>query len=311
MRADHIHSRCPTPAWPSGTYATVNLDEAGLALGAGTRLVRFAKGTSRLAVEADRDRLLALLSVASRQPVSVDVLRHVGAAAEHWRRGDKALANLRLIFAGLPHLAEPADAHRLRAAEYLLDAGMSPGELMAELGIVAKYSPDQPRVPAGSGRTGGQWTGESGAEEAGSPAPSVRGRPVPIIIPVAADGPLKPGGMDVVPLPGADALDPQGLNKPLGLEEQQAITDTVNAILLGRPEDVPTLNAHPYKNRRNRDTAAILPPSVGGYTTYYVRKPGAIPGDSRIVMDSAQNIYYTNNHYKSFYPVDIKIRPEH
>lgn len=84
----------------------------------------------------------------------------------------------------------------------------------------------------------------------------------------------------------------------------------MNAVLLNRPEDVPTLNPHPYENRVDRKTGAILPAGIGGYTTYYVRKPAASPGDARIVMDRARNIYYTNNHYKSFYPVDVRITPE-
>lgn len=187
-------------------------------MGAETRLIRFAEGARGLAIEADRDRFLTLLSVAVRRPVRPSLVRHVEAASSYWQHGDKSLANLRLVFAGLPRLNEPADADRLRAAEYLLDEGMSPRVLLTELGLdptvldVAKFSSDQPRVPAGSGRASGRWTGESGGNDYGSFAPSAtetsgaRGvvhRPTPIIVPVAADRPLKPGGIEVVPLTGA------------------------------------------------------------------------------------------------------------
>lgn len=148
------------------------------------RLVRFREGTNRLAVEADRDRLLALLSVAFRRPVAADVLRHVEAASTHWRRGDKALANLRLVFSDLPRLDTPADAQRLRAVEYLLDEGLAPRDLMTKLGLdtavlsLSKYDPDQPRVPAGSGRESGRWTDSGGGAPAKPPSTVEHGVPI-------------------------------------------------------------------------------------------------------------------------------------
>jgi hypothetical protein len=71
----------------------------------------------------------------------------------------------------------------LSAAERLLQGGMAPAELLSALGLVSAsaeaveraHDPDQPRVPAGSGETSGQWTngddGE-GADEAPSPSQS-------------------------------------------------------------------------------------------------------------------------------------------
>lgn len=118
-------------------------------------------------VSADRERLLALLSIAWRRPATPDVLVHLGAAHNHWRRGDKALANLRLIVADLQKLDDPSDTERLRLAEYLLDEGLPPRDLMQALGLdtdfmdLAKYDPDQPRVPAGSGRSSGRWSSGS------------------------------------------------------------------------------------------------------------------------------------------------------
>ncbi|MGA8170104.1 MAG: RNase A-like domain-containing protein, partial [Methylocystis sp.] len=105
----------------------------------------------------------ALLAAAHGRPMSADLSRHVGEAFAHWRRGDRALANIRLAFAGIPQLDDYASAYRLFLAEELLDAGMSPAALMKGLGFeptargLAKYSPNQPRVPAGSGRESGRW----------------------------------------------------------------------------------------------------------------------------------------------------------
>jgi hypothetical protein len=150
--------------WPGDISRTVTIDETGLVLGLGTRLVRVTKDGG-LAVDGDNERMLALLSVAARRPVAPDIAGAIEAAAGHWGRGDKALANLRLVFGRLPHLDEPADAWRLRLAEALLDKGVSPRVLMAELGFDSLapdlgkfgYNPNQPRVPAGNGRDSGRW----------------------------------------------------------------------------------------------------------------------------------------------------------
>ncbi len=66
---------------------------------------------------------------------------------------------------------------RLALAAELLDAGVAPRELARELGFdppagLVKYDPDEPRVPAGSGRESGQWTTSGDAasgDAAGSP----------------------------------------------------------------------------------------------------------------------------------------------
>ncbi len=139
----------------------IGLTDDGLVFGAGTILARMTEGG--LSLGSDRERVLALLAVAYRHPISPDVLLHFHEASAHWQRGDKALANLRLLFAGLPRLDDAADADRLRLAERLLDRGMPPRALMEELGFdlaaldLEKFDPAQPRVPAGSGRTSGQW----------------------------------------------------------------------------------------------------------------------------------------------------------
>ncbi len=67
-------------------------------------------------------------------------------------------------FHGLPRLESANDVYRLYLAEALLDDGLPPREMLAELGLframrqLDKFDPDQPRVPAGSGRESGQWT---------------------------------------------------------------------------------------------------------------------------------------------------------
>ena len=139
---------------------TVALSDDGLILGDQTRLARFAEGTSRLTIDAER--VTGLIATAlHRQPSERD-LSAIETAAIHWQRGDKALANLRLVFAGLPQLEAPQDVYRLKAAELLFDAGLTASDLATQLGKdepgLGKHDPDQPRVPAGSGRTSGRWT---------------------------------------------------------------------------------------------------------------------------------------------------------
>jgi hypothetical protein len=55
-------------------------------------------------------------------------------------------------------------AYRLFLAGVALEKGLDPRDLMNALGFpraaqdIEKYNPDQPRVPAGSGRESGEWT---------------------------------------------------------------------------------------------------------------------------------------------------------
>lgn len=81
------------------------ISDAGLFLGSGTRLARITKGAGEPGLDNDRERLIALLSVAWRRRVTAGELFHLDAALDHARCGDKALANLRLVFADLPLLA--------------------------------------------------------------------------------------------------------------------------------------------------------------------------------------------------------------
>ncbi len=84
----------------------------GLVLGAGTILARMMRDSAAapvLALEEDEDRLLALLAAACGRPTPPDLPRHLGEASAHWRRGEKALANVRLAHAGLPRLRDRSE----------------------------------------------------------------------------------------------------------------------------------------------------------------------------------------------------------
>ena len=151
---------------PALFHPAISIGDDGLVCGAGSILVRMARaGGPRLMVEDDAARLVAMLSAAFNRRVSAaEIVPHVSAAAEHWARGDKAIANFRLTFARLPRLRDAADADRLRFAEYVLDRRFSPDALMKELGFgtasldLRRYREDEPRVPTGFGDHGGRWT---------------------------------------------------------------------------------------------------------------------------------------------------------
>ena len=116
---------------------------------------------------------------------------------------------------------------------------------------------------------------------------------------------VTPRGLIIAPAPAS--LDPQGLNGPLSLSEQEKIAAALSLIFGG---DEIALNPHLYKNLPHNITGAVLPPgSPSGYVAYDV--PGLDTGEgprglSRLVIDrGTRAVYYTNNHYMSFYTVDI------
>jgi hypothetical protein len=146
----------------------LNLAPEGLVLGAGTVLVA-ADGERRLrSVQGEQARVLALLSAAYGAAVKPSVLGNIERAAKCWREGDDCLA----IFIHLAHtgLAAPRDpraaACRLFVTDQLMKAGVSSRIVFEALEVGAAYieaveklyNPEQPRVPAGSGRTSGEWT---------------------------------------------------------------------------------------------------------------------------------------------------------
>lgn len=148
--------------------------EAGLTLGAGTLLAKASRG-AELDLEGKEQRILALLSVAHRRSVPVSVIGNIRKAASCWSRGEKALAHIHLSHARLPAFDDAEQSFRLFAADELLQAGFSPKALMQALSLDSTpldafktYDPDQPRMPAGSGRASGQWTSDGGGVPAES-----------------------------------------------------------------------------------------------------------------------------------------------
>ena len=240
-----------------------------------------ATGVGRLAL--DPARVLALLAVAAGRPVAARVLVGIEAAAGHWARGDSALANIRLVFAGRPRLAAPADAERLAAAAWLLDQGMTPRRLMEELDLdtaplddadpylakddLAKYNPDQPRAPVGSGVESGRWIGADGAFGLTGRRGRLRVSQLRFdTVQVAANGPLTPAGTRDDFEPGlVDLLDPKKIGKRPTPEEQQAIIDALNTIIEGRGRKLRRLSEDDYENYPHRKTGARLPDSPGNY----------------------------------------------
>jgi hypothetical protein len=143
------------------------MTDAGLVLGADTILARMGmtrSGAKSLAIDADRERLFALLGVAYWCRIPRDIVKNFENAAEQWQRGEKVLAQIHLAFARLPRLENAIDVYRLYLAGSLLDDGLPPGKMLKELGLdrtareLVKFDPNQPRVPAGSGQQSGQWT---------------------------------------------------------------------------------------------------------------------------------------------------------
>ncbi len=130
--------------------------ERGLILGVGTLLAKL--DDKALAIEVEQERIWTLLSVAYGEVISQAVFGSLRRAAKHWQGGGKRLAAIHLAQTGLPDIGEDA-AYRLSLAAELIGAGVAPRELARELGFdpaagLVKYDPNEPRVPAGSGR----WT---------------------------------------------------------------------------------------------------------------------------------------------------------
>lgn len=198
-----------------------------------------------------------------------------------------------------------------------------------------KYSSDQPRVPAGNPH-GGEWTSEGGIGSSDDPSSETsaaidggaRGPEYAALetdtrtdatdggggqvdsdgeVQVAA-GTVTPDGLIFQQVPAPDPLDPQRLNLPLSLGEQHLVADALNKIYNGDPK---ALNPHVYRNLSHDVTGAVLPESANGYTAYDVPGIGSGRGEGRLLVDKRTGaIYYTNNHYRSFYPVQMNIHGE-
>lgn len=171
LQIDALEKKWAERSRSSPLRRKMEITDAGLTLGAGVVLAKAARdaaGSVELDLDGREQRILALLSVAHWRNTPVSVIgniRNVGM----WSRGERAIAHFHLSHAGLSALDDD-DLFRLFAAAELIDAGFAPKELMKALGFDAApldlfrtYDPDQPRVPAGSGRDSGQWTSGAGA----------------------------------------------------------------------------------------------------------------------------------------------------
>jgi hypothetical protein len=142
----------------------LTLTPEGLVLGAGTVLVP-ADGPRRLqSVQGREARVLALLSAAFGKAIAPSVLGNIERAAKAWSEGDDCLAYIHLAHARLPTLQDPYDAaRRLFIVDGFMKVGTSPRAVFDAFHFGAAYidaveklfNPDEPRVPAGSGRTSG------------------------------------------------------------------------------------------------------------------------------------------------------------
>ncbi len=86
----------------------------GLTLGYGTVLLATKDDDPALITfdhHADHDRMVALFAVAGNGSVAKAGLLHLDAVLDEWRRGDKAMAAIRLAFARLPRLANAGAAY--------------------------------------------------------------------------------------------------------------------------------------------------------------------------------------------------------
>lgn len=119
---------------------------------------------------------------------------------------------------------------------------------------------------------------------------------------------VTPHGFTFEEVSAPDPLDPGRLNTPISPEEEQKVSDALNLILDG---DFSTLHRHVYRNRPDPDTGATLPSSTSGYEAFDVPELGAGRGVGKLVIDlDTGAIYYTNNHYHSFYPLKLNPRGE-
>jgi hypothetical protein len=130
-----------------------------------------------VSVDISELRLVTLLAAAHLRRATAPELTHLSKAAQRWQEGDDALASMHLALSGLNRLKRPvADARRMFFADRLLNGGFHSETIIRALDLhddVAKYSPDQPRVPAGNGRSSGEWTtGDASGETSDSSGPS-------------------------------------------------------------------------------------------------------------------------------------------
>jgi len=190
--------------------STMRFSDKGLVLGAGAILA--PAGESGRDISIDELRLRALLTAADLRPPAATGLAHLRKAAECWNRGEDGLAAMHLALSGLGRLEQPEqDAHRVFLAAGLLAAGVDADAIIDAVASGApaserlgKFSPDQPRVAAGSGRTSGQWTTTGSGPAVGSASPADRS---PVARPRRGAAP-RPTSPDLSSGPGEGEVNP-------------------------------------------------------------------------------------------------------
>jgi hypothetical protein len=102
---------------------------------------------------------------------------------------------------------------------------------------------------------------------------------------------------------GIDPLDPKNLNTPPTPVELNNIQKTLTQIDNSNAEELAETGKE-YKNFPEKTTGAALPPSAGGYLSFPVGSRAVTP--NRLIIDTSTGaIYYTNNHYLSFYHLNL------
>ena len=146
-----------------GLHASLHLADEGIVLGATVVAGRRADGA--LALDGDEMRLLTLLSVAHGRALGVSVLKALGRASDCAKAGNACMSSMHMALA-LPVLDDASEAARkLFIAAGLMAKGIRPRDIWTALAFESEafdaaakaYNPNQPRVPAGSGQTSGQW----------------------------------------------------------------------------------------------------------------------------------------------------------
>ncbi len=209
--------RCSPPA-SAPPDETLRFDKVGLHIGSGCLVVR-PTGVASLLRDETPDRVETLLAIAFRKRLSASQSQAVIKTAENSRREDQALANLRLATSRrvrIPHAQRLGE--RLEPAGVLLDKGMAPNDLLDALdlgraieqgstfGQLTKYDPDQPHVPAGSGRESGRF-GSGGAEGPEHDHPDRGGAG-------SATTTLASASIVLRPAPGPSFLAPASVRRP-------------------------------------------------------------------------------------------------
>jgi hypothetical protein len=135
------------------TPSPLRFDGLGLRLG--------SSEIGSIGVAFDKERARALVEAAFGREHAKCAAPYLALALKRYADGEKALALICLALTGLPALSSVREAEwRLAHAGNLLAAGVSARAILDGLADqdsaeTIKYSPDQPRVPAGHGRKAG------------------------------------------------------------------------------------------------------------------------------------------------------------